>query len=96
MSDEHHKLPLGTPVKKFTLEPIGWQLWKCVDRVAYARNGNADNPTVYYRWEVRLPDGRLWDSSPNRRTIMDSLSIVLEFDGMPTTRRTKGNTNDNG
>jgi hypothetical protein len=24
-----------------------------IDRIAYARNGNASNPTVYYRWRCR-------------------------------------------
>jgi hypothetical protein len=33
---------------------------KVVSRIAYARNGNAHNPTTYYEWILKM-DGRLMD-----------------------------------
>lgn len=30
----------------------GCEIRQTVIRIAYARNGNVDNPTVYYRWNL--------------------------------------------
>jgi len=42
---------------------------KVVSRTAYPRNGNVDNPTVYYRWEL-WREGRLIDSSHRAKDLL--------------------------
>lgn len=48
---------IGTVVERG--EWSGYFVEKRVARIAYPRNGNVHNPTVYYRWDVRDKGGRL-------------------------------------
>ncbi len=54
--------------KKITAE-------KVVDRVAYARNGNAHRPTVYYKWIGRV-DGKIVTGM--LRTKREALAVAEE------------------
>jgi hypothetical protein len=49
----------------------GYEIHKTVTRIAYARNGNTGNPTVYYSWFV--PKGGSSDTLRRARALIDEI-----------------------
>ena len=49
---------------------------RIVDRVAYARNGNAHNPTIIYRWSCA--------SGPSFRTLREAKQALRDDFGVTT------------
>ena len=55
----------------------GHKIMKMVSRVAYARNGNQHNPTVYHRWYV--PKGGSSHTLRAAKQLIDELICDGEF-----------------
>jgi hypothetical protein len=56
-----HKLHLQIGAVTKTTKVGSRTIHQRVAHIAYARNGNVDNPTVTYEYDVREPDSKLFD-----------------------------------
>lgn len=57
--------------------PAGYRIERVVSGFAYARNGNAHNPTPTYRWEVFF-EGELVGTSYSEKSALDTIKIHEE------------------
>jgi len=62
------------------------QVWRRLDRIAYPKNGNVDNPTRYYEWDVVVEGAKrphlscrtLRDAKAVARALAKAIALTAE------------------